>query len=90
MRPRHFTVGREIRTLDTLRRHLSDGGWIFLTPHGLPKHPRVVMNVPLVTVMRCLDMGRLFKATPTPFRLELEARRAALIAEAEKTDPVPF
>ncbi len=44
---------------------IEAGGWFFFGPDGRPKHPSIIENMTLATLMEAISKGCLWKAERT-------------------------
>jgi hypothetical protein len=63
-KPKKFTRGRRIKSLDTLNRRLKKDGWVIMQ-FGMkekPIHAGWFIGFPFRTVLQYLELGRIFAA----------------------------
>lgn len=66
-KPKKFTRGRQIKSLDTLNRRLKNDGWVIIRFGGFivkekPMHFGWVISFPFRTILQYLELGRIFAA----------------------------
>jgi hypothetical protein len=63
-KPKKFTRGRQIKSLDTLNRRLKKDGWVIMRfgEKEKPIHAGWFVGFPFRTVLQYLELGRIFVA----------------------------